>query len=132
MVDGVDDSAVDDPASVSALGALRKGSFEPVVDAVAPPHTLLLGTQPSDNSLEHGRYFMTNQNAFWWIVGDALGFRRDFHIGARGSASIPRIRILRARRVSVSLDVLASRPDLFREIYRVAGGRRRSGRSCRT
>ena len=28
-----------------------KGAFPPVLDADVPPHTLLLGTQPSDNSL---------------------------------------------------------------------------------
>ena len=51
------------------LSATRKGSFLPSVDPAVPPHTLLLGTQPSDNSLAHGQYFMTNANAFWHIVG---------------------------------------------------------------
>ena len=57
----------------------RKGAFPPVVDEQTPPHTLLLGTQPSDTSLRENRYFMTNANVFWHIVGDALGFR-----GVRG------------------------------------------------
>lgn len=57
----------------------KKGSFDPIVRGA--PHTLLLGTQPSDNSLLHSGYFMTNANCFWHIVGDALGFRRGFHIG---------------------------------------------------
>ena len=51
------------------LSATRKGSFLPSVDPTVPPHTLLLGTQPSDNSLAQGKYFMTNANAFWHIVG---------------------------------------------------------------
>ena len=68
------------------LSATRKGSFLPSVDPEVPPHTLLLGTQPSDNALAHGGYYMTNANAFWHIVGDALGFRRGFHIGGRSDA----------------------------------------------
>ena len=68
------------------LTATRKGSFLPSVDPEVPPHTLLLGTQPSDNALAHGGYYMTNANAFWHIVGDALGFRRGFHIGGRSDA----------------------------------------------
>ena len=123
-----------DPGPLEAkLSATRKGSFLPSVDPAVPPHTLLLGTQPSDNSLAHGQYFMTNANAFWHIVGgpawskcpysqqpmqhppatpevcllaqgyplaskrraahplldhsgDALGFRRGFHIGGRSDA----------------------------------------------
>ena len=63
-----------------------KGSFGPLLSATVAPHTLLLGTQPSDNSLREGKYFMTNANAFWHIVGDALGFRRGFHIDGRAEA----------------------------------------------
>jgi G:T/U-mismatch repair DNA glycosylase len=63
-----------------------KGSFPPQVDASVAPHTLILGTQPSDNSLAQGRYYMTNTNAFWHIVGDALGFRRSFWTGTRAGA----------------------------------------------
>lgn len=29
---------------------------------------------------------MTNANAFWHIAGDALGFRRGFHIDGRAEA----------------------------------------------
>ena len=64
----------------------RKGSFPPQHDPLVTTHTLLLGTQPSDNSLNAGQYFMTNENAFWHIVGDALGFRRGFFIGGRTEA----------------------------------------------
>ena len=38
------------------FAADAKGAFPPVVDATVPPHTLLLGTQPSDNSLRAGQY----------------------------------------------------------------------------
>mmetsp|Transcript_51260 Transcript_51260/g.133109 ORF Transcript_51260/g.133109 Transcript_51260/m.133109 type:complete len:322 (+) Transcript_51260:129-1094(+) len=64
----------------------RKGSFSAVWDPTVSTHTLLLGTQPSDNSLAHGQYFMTNENAYWHIVGDALGFRRGFFVGSRTEA----------------------------------------------
>lgn len=64
----------------------RKGSFPPQYSPSHPPHTLILGTQPSDNSLAHGQYFMTNENAFWHIVGDALGFRRGFFVKGRTEA----------------------------------------------
>ncbi|KAJ8603737.1 hypothetical protein CTAYLR_000253 [Chrysophaeum taylorii] len=67
-------------------GEGKKGAFLPVVHASVPPHTLLLGTQPSDNSLKYSGYFMTNANCFWHIVGDALGFRRGFHVDGREEA----------------------------------------------
>jgi G:T/U-mismatch repair DNA glycosylase len=59
-----------------------KGSFGALVKEGVAPHTLLLGTQPSDTSLSAGKYFMNHCNAFWYIVGDALGFRpaASFHI----------------------------------------------------
>ena len=34
--------------------------WQAAVDPTTPPHTLLLGTQPSDNSLAHNQYFMSN------------------------------------------------------------------------
>ena len=73
-------------ATTAATDTTRKGSFPPRWDPSVPTHTLLLGTQPSDNSLQHGQYFMTNENAFWHIVGDALGFRRGFFVGQRTAA----------------------------------------------
>eukprot|EP00751_Fragilariopsis_kerguelensis_P030810 CAMPEP_0170915004 /NCGR_PEP_ID=MMETSP0735-20130129/5938_1 /TAXON_ID=186038 /ORGANISM="Fragilariopsis kerguelensis, Strain L26-C5" /LENGTH=376 /DNA_ID=CAMNT_0011312827 /DNA_START=56 /DNA_END=1186 /DNA_ORIENTATION=- len=39
-------------------------------------HTLILGTHPSIKSLEKLQYFGHTMNAFWWIAGDCLGFRR--------------------------------------------------------
>ena len=42
-----------------------------------PIHTLILGTHPSITSLSRTQYFGHDQNAFWWIVGDCLQFRRN-------------------------------------------------------
>ena len=70
----------------STAAAPLKGSFPPLLDPRVEPHTLILGTQPGDNSLGHGKYFMTNTNAFWHIVGDAFGFRRGFWTGERTTA----------------------------------------------
>ena len=39
-------------ASAAKAGSPRKGSFNCRVDAAAQPHTLILGTQPGDLSLE--------------------------------------------------------------------------------
>ena len=44
-----------------------------------PPTTLLLGSQASDNSIARAEAFASNENAFWHILGDALGFARGFH-----------------------------------------------------
>jgi double-stranded uracil-DNA glycosylase len=58
-------------------------SFQPVwsgrfddVPNETPVHTLILGTHPSIKSFEEHQYFGHAQNAFWWIAGDCLGFRR--------------------------------------------------------
>jgi hypothetical protein len=58
--------------------APRKGSLGPLL--TGEPHTLILGTQASDNALDVQTAFATNENAFWHIIGDALGFRRGFHV----------------------------------------------------
>lgn len=70
----------------AAADAGRKGSFLPQLDPTRPPHTLLLGTQPSDNSLHKGTYFATDANKFWHIVGDALGFRRGWWCSAAAAS----------------------------------------------
>ena len=51
-------------------------SFEPILDKNMNPHTLIVGTMPSITS--HGLcvYYGHASNAFWWITGEALGFRR--------------------------------------------------------
>jgi hypothetical protein len=67
-------------------GPTRKGSFSPLLDPEIPPHTLILGTQPSDNALAHQSYYMTGASAFWYIVGDALGFRRGWFAGDAAQA----------------------------------------------
>ncbi|KAL3797635.1 hypothetical protein HJC23_013467 [Cyclotella cryptica] len=41
-----------------------------------PVHTLILGTHPSIASLSKNQFFGHPQNAFWYLVGDALQFRR--------------------------------------------------------
>jgi len=51
-------------------------SFQPLYNKIAPIHTLILGTYPARNSLNENQYFATSTNAFWWIAGDCLGFRR--------------------------------------------------------
>jgi len=52
-------------------------SFEALYDKATPIHTLILGTHPAKISLRERRYFSNSCNAFWWIAGDCLGFRRD-------------------------------------------------------
>jgi len=90
----------------------RKGSLPPLVHASVPPHTLFLGTQPSDNSLKYDGYYLTNANAFWPIVGDALGFRRDFYVDGRGDAvNFVRPHLLHDRKLDYSgaVDLLTAK-----------------------
>ncbi len=49
----------------------RKRAFDPVVDA----HTrlLILGSLPGDASLRVGQYYGHPQNAFWRLIGGAIG-----------------------------------------------------------
>ena len=58
--------------------AKRTQSFQPLCheEGMVDVHTLVLGTHPSIKSLEGNRYFDHPMNAFWWIAGDCLGFRR--------------------------------------------------------
>lgn len=49
-----------------------KAQYNPSVQI----HTLVLGTHPSITSLAKTQYFGYPTNAFWWIAGDCLGFRR--------------------------------------------------------
>jgi len=57
----------------------RTKSFNPKWsnDITIPIHTLVLGTHPSIESLSKQQYFGHPMNAFWWIAGDCLNFRRD-------------------------------------------------------
>jgi hypoxanthine-DNA glycosylase len=59
-------------------------SFGAFVDDAVAPHTLILGTHPSEISFTKAQYFANPANAFWWIVGDALGFRRDAGLNTSG------------------------------------------------
>ena len=68
--------------------APRKGSLPALIGTA--PHTLIMGTQASDNALDGDIAFFTNENAFWHIIGDALGFRRGFHL--RRSEAVDSIR----------------------------------------
>ena len=75
-----------------AGGGGRTGSFEAIIDSsVTPPHTLLVGTQPATKSIANGWYFADDRNAFWHIVGHALGFRRGFHENAARGDVVPSI-----------------------------------------
>ena len=72
-----------------AGGGGRTGSFEAIIgSSVTPPHTLLLGTQPATKSIANGWYFANDTNAFWHIVGHALGFRRGFHENMRSDGDV--------------------------------------------
>eukprot|EP00979_Chaetoceros_neogracilis_P002024 scaffold361_cov265-Chaetoceros_neogracile.AAC.34 len=63
-------------------GVERTQSFAPQrnADKNIPIHTLIVGTHPSITSLAKGKSFAHPQNAFWWIAGDCLGFRRSVGI----------------------------------------------------
>jgi len=69
-------------------GGGRTGSFSALVDPTVPPHTLLLGTQPSVKSIDNGWYFGSDTNSFWPIAGEALGFRRGFHAKERADGDV--------------------------------------------
>ena len=86
-----------------------KGSFGYALDAVVPPHTLILGTQPSDVSLGADRYYDTHTNALWHIVGDALGWRRGW-LDGKGRAPPPSItrQLLHERTLGTYEEALAS------------------------
>lgn len=72
--------------SVQPDGRFCVTSFEPLVDPGSAPHTLIVGTMPSITSHGQATYYAHASNAFWWIAGEALGFRRG---GPRGEAEWP-------------------------------------------
>ncbi|GAA0609326.1 DNA-deoxyinosine glycosylase [Brevundimonas kwangchunensis] len=75
-----------------------KRAFDPVVDART--RLLILGSLPGDASLDAGQYYAHPRNAFWRLVGEAVG---------RDLAVLPypeRIEALKAARVGL-WDVIA-------------------------
>lgn len=69
----------------SKIKTERTNSFGALVGTESQPiHTLILGTHPSVASLARNKYFGHSMNAFWWIAGDCLGFRRESGIGSKG------------------------------------------------
>jgi TDG/mug DNA glycosylase family protein len=66
----------------NSFGAALHTDFDP--ESCVKPHTLILGTHPSITSLKRNEYFAHSQNAFWWIAGDCLGFRRSEGIASTG------------------------------------------------
>jgi len=76
-------------SSSSSSSTNRTHSFPPQVhsDKSIKIHTLILGTHPSITSLAKVEYFGHPQNAFWWIAGDCLGFRRS--VGTSPSTGKP-------------------------------------------
>ena len=58
--------------------------FAPEFAADVPTHTLILGTHPSVKSFERSQYYGNPSSAFWWLVGDVLGFRYDAGRNAQG------------------------------------------------
>jgi G:T/U-mismatch repair DNA glycosylase len=69
----------------TSFSACWAGNFELTMnDDPVQPHTLILGTHPSVASLSGNEYYAHPQNAFWWIAGDCLGFRRNTGISPKG------------------------------------------------
>lgn len=60
----------------SVLSSIRSANTVEDAVLVPRPHTLILGTHPSVKSLAEDQYYAHPLNAFWWIAGDCLGFRR--------------------------------------------------------
>jgi hypoxanthine-DNA glycosylase len=71
-------------SSVPSTNTPRTESFPALVDPRVPVHTLILGTHPSVKSLEEQEYYGHAMNAFWWIAGDCLGFRRAAGLNVSG------------------------------------------------
>lgn len=68
-------STKEDVPRTQSFDVLWHGALHPTTSIKI--HTLILGTHPSITSLEKSQYYGHAMNAFWWIAGDCLGFRRD-------------------------------------------------------
>lgn len=53
----------------------RINSFPPVADSSAK--ILILGSMPGEASLQTGQYYAHPRNAFWKIMAEIIGFKRD-------------------------------------------------------
>jgi N-glycosylase/DNA lyase len=62
-------------ASIAMLKTRKRN--DPSNQEFPPVHTLILGTHPSVVSLDRNEMYAHPQNAFWYIAGDCLGFRRS-------------------------------------------------------
>ncbi len=51
---------------------MLKYGFTPIVDAHA--RVLILGSMPGEESLAQNQYYANRRNAFWFILGQILGF----------------------------------------------------------
>ncbi|KAL3934124.1 MAG: hypothetical protein SGARI_003524 [Bacillariaceae sp.] len=69
------DAAVVTPQSTT--NATATSSFGALYSKDVPIHTLIVGTYPATESFAQREYFARSTNAFWWIAGDCLGFRRN-------------------------------------------------------
>ena len=85
------------PLRVVASAAPRIRGFPPVVGR--QPRLLILGSMPSEASLEAGQYYGLPRNAFWAIMGELFGAGRELPYDER-------LRILKRHGVAL-WDVLA-------------------------
>ena len=106
--------------------APRKSSFAPLLRG--SPHTLLMGTQASDNALDAGKVFATNENAFWHIVGDALGFRRGFHLKREDAVPSIQLHLLHPPSSALEYDAAVDRLlDAGFAVWDIVGESERGG-----
>jgi len=66
-----------------ALAAIKTTNNSKNDKCYPPIHTLILGTHPSITSLHQSQYYGHPLNAFWYIAGDCLGFRRSLAVSEK-------------------------------------------------
>ncbi len=77
---------------------MTKYGFPAVIDKYA--RVLILGSMPGEESLARNQYYANSRNAFWFILGQMLGFDHDMDYQTR-------IRILKNKKIAL-WDVLAA------------------------
>ncbi len=77
---------------------MTKYGFPPVIDTQA--RVLILGSMPGEESLARNQYYANPRNAFWFILGQMLGFDHEMDYQTR-------IRILKKKKIAL-WDVLAA------------------------